>query len=340
MKKLLGLLLASTLVLGACGNKEESKAENKTKSVNENKTQFKNDTLVIDDAVLKIKDTFLVNDANSDDKLLAFKYEVKNKTDKDEINPRNVWLATMNAEQDGDNTVNTLEQGATPLTGKFEEWGKHLDDKIKKNKSAKGIVTYSLENDKDVTLKATQGVDGKELGTKKIKINDLKTVNYDAAEDINNTSSNNNETSDASSSNKEANSNNEDENTNVNLMASNGASTQSNETTVDNNVQQESNQNQQVSSEPNNENAQSVSNKQSQPSEVAETKQNQTNNESNRIPYDKDHPTLHDESQMEQVPQQHSGGHPSAFDSTIPKESQGVKKVDENGDEYIDATGF
>ncbi|MDH9161258.1 DUF5067 domain-containing protein [Staphylococcus succinus] len=336
MKKLLSILLASTLVLGACGNKEESKAENKTESVNENKTQFINDTLVIDDAVLKIKDTFLVNDANSDDKLLAFKYEVKNKTDKDEINPRNVWLATMNAEQDGDNTVNTLEQGATPLTGKFEEWGKHLDDKIKKNKTAKGIVTYSLENDKDVTLKATQGVDGKELGTKKIKINDLKTVNYDAAEDINNTSSNNNETSDASS-NKEANSNNEDENTNVNLMASNGASTQSNETIVDNNVQQESIQNQQVSSQPNNENAQSVSNKQSQPSEVAETKQNQTNNESNRIPYDKDHPTLHDESQMEQVPQQHAGGHPSAFGkSDVPV---GVEKQDSNGESYYDATG-
>lgn len=337
MKKLLSILLASTLVLGACGNKEESKAENKTESVNENKTQFKNDTLVIDDAVLKIKDTFLVNDANSDDKLLAFKYEVKNKTDKDEINPRNVWLATMNAEQDGDNTVNTLEQGTTPLTGKFEEWGKHLDDKIKKNKTAKGIVTYSLENDKDVTLKATKGMDGKELGTKKIKISDLKTINYDAAEDINSTSSNNNETSDASSSNKETKSNIEDENTNANLMASNSVSTQSNKTTVDNNVQQESNQNQQVSSQPNNENAQSVSNKQSQPSEVAETMQNQTNNESNRIPYDKDHPTLHDESQMEQVPQQHSGGHPSAFGkSDVPV---GVEKQDSNGESYFDATG-
>lgn len=353
MKKILGILLASTLVLGACGNKEESKAENKTESVNENKAQFKNDTLVIDDAVLKIKDTFLVNNANSDDQLLAFKYEVKNKTDKDEINPRNVWLATMNAEQDGDNTVNTLEQGATPLTGKFEEWGKHLDDKIKMNKTAKGIVTYSLENDKDVTLKATQGVDGKELGTKKIKINDLKTINYDVAEDINSTSSNNNETSDASTSNNETDdtdSSEDSEDTNNNIVASNNTSkdaaqvndisTQSNATADSNNVQQESNQKKQAPIQSNYENIESLSNKQSKPSEVAESKQNQTNNESNRIPYDKDHPTLHDESQMEQVPQQHSGGHPSAFDSSIPKESQGVKKVDANGDEYIDATGF
>ncbi|HCT0476570.1 TPA: DUF5067 domain-containing protein, partial [Staphylococcus pseudintermedius] len=67
MKKVLFLLLASTLVLAACGN--ESKKENDSKQeskksepkkeekVNENTPTFKNDTLVIDDAVLKIKDT-------------------------------------------------------------------------------------------------------------------------------------------------------------------------------------------------------------------------------------------------------------------------------------------
>ncbi|WP_440857388.1 DUF5067 domain-containing protein [Staphylococcus shinii] len=90
MKKVFGLLLASTLVLGACGNSTDKKQENKTESVNDNKTQFKNNTLVIDDAVLSIKDTFLVNDKNSEEKLLAFKYEVKNKTDKEEITPFNV----------------------------------------------------------------------------------------------------------------------------------------------------------------------------------------------------------------------------------------------------------
>ena len=47
-------------------------------------------------------------------------------------------------------------------------------------------------------------------------------------------------------------------------------------------------------------------------------------------------PTTHNESQMEQVPQNHSGGHPSAFgESDVPV---GTQKTDSNGDTYIDAT--
>lgn len=197
MKRFLVLLLTSTLVLGACGNSGNDKNESKTESVNENKAQFKNDTLVIDDAVVSIKDTFIVNDKNSDSKLLAFKYEVKNKTDKDEITPMNVWISSMTATQDSENTVNDLEVGPTPNTGKFEEWDKHSQDKIKKDKTAKGITTYTLENDEDITLKATKGVDGKELGTKKIKLDDLKTVDYDATEDLTSDNTSDSETDDS-----------------------------------------------------------------------------------------------------------------------------------------------
>lgn len=49
--------------------------------------------------------------------------------------------------------------------------------------------------------------------------------------------------------------------------------------------------------------------------------------------------TTHDESQMEQ-PQGGKGGHPSAFDPSISKETQGELKTDEDGNEYIDATGL
>ncbi|WRN49618.1 hypothetical protein UM542_01380 [Staphylococcus aureus] len=66
MKRLLGLLLASTLVLGACGSDGNKKESNDSKtSVDENKAQFKNDTLVLDQAVLKIKDVFLINDKDN-----------------------------------------------------------------------------------------------------------------------------------------------------------------------------------------------------------------------------------------------------------------------------------
>ena len=52
--------------------------------------------------------------------------------------------------------------------------------------------------------------------------------------------------------------------------------------------------------------------------------------------WNKTKPTTHNESQMEQVPQDHSGGHPSAFGkSDVPV---GTQKTDSNGDTYIDAT--
>ena len=42
----------------------------------------------------------------------------------------------------------------TPTTGKLGEWNEHSNDTIKKGKTAKGIMTYKLQNDEDVVLKA------------------------------------------------------------------------------------------------------------------------------------------------------------------------------------------
>ena len=210
MKKVLFILLSCFLVLAACSNNNND--SKKSTSVDENKVQFTNDTLVLDQAVLKIKDTFLVNDKDLDNgkKLLAFKYEVKSKDGDEQITPMNVWIASMETTQDSENTESKLEVGPTPNTGKFEEWDKHNNDVIKKGKTAKGIITYELENDKQVTLKATKGTEGKKLGTKKINISKLKTVDYSAADDI---------TNDSASSSKEGNkdvANNESESTSKN----------------------------------------------------------------------------------------------------------------------------
>ncbi|UXU72902.1 DUF5067 domain-containing protein [Mammaliicoccus sciuri] len=56
--------------------------------------------------------------------------------------------------------------------------------------------------------------------------------------------------------------------------------------------------------------------------------------------YDRTKTTTHDESQMEEQPQGGQGGHPSAFDPSISKETQGELKTDEDGNEYIEATGL
>ncbi|MGZ9464904.1 DUF5067 domain-containing protein [Staphylococcus epidermidis] len=279
MKKILFLIFASLLVLGACGNDDNNsngkKSNNtETKSVNENKPQFTNDTLVIDQAVLKIDDTFILNDKDSGDKLLAFKYHVKNKSDSEDITSMNVWIACFEATQDSDNTVNKLDVGITPTTGKLGKWNEHSNDTIKKGKTAKGIMTYKLQNDEDVVLKATKGADGKKLGTKTIKLDDLKSEDYSATEDLTDNSKKD-DTSENNDSKNVASAKSDDNN-------SEESKTENDKTTSDSNNSQSTNSNQ-------NNVASASSNSQSGQSTQTN---NQTSN-TQEIP-----PTTHDESQM------------------------------------------
>ncbi|EGQ3964499.1 TPA: DUF5067 domain-containing protein [Staphylococcus pseudintermedius] len=205
MKRLMFLLFASLLVLSACGNDKKGSETKQETKVNEDKPQFTNDTLVIDDAVLKIKDTFIVNDKDDDKKSIVFKYEVKSKSGRENVAPNTIFMAGFTVLQDTENSIAELDAGTTPNTGKYEEWSKHAYDTIKKGKSAKGIIGYELENDNKVTLKATKGIGGKELGEKEIDLSKLKTVDYSAVDDIvgefndsnnQNTTSSNNSASD------------------------------------------------------------------------------------------------------------------------------------------------
>ncbi|WP_019165415.1 DUF5067 domain-containing protein [Staphylococcus delphini] len=199
MKKVLFLLLSSMLVLAACGNgdKKEDDSKQETKKsepkkeekINENTPTFKNDTLVIDDAVLKIKETSIVHDKDINKKMIVFKYEVKSKSGKESITPNNVFIATIDVFQDTDNAIAKLEVGLTPSTGEYEEWSKHANDTVKKGKISKGILSFDLENNSNVTLKATKGIGGKELGKKEIDLSKLKTAEYSLTENIKDKSS-------------------------------------------------------------------------------------------------------------------------------------------------------
>ncbi|EGQ0389763.1 DUF5067 domain-containing protein [Staphylococcus pseudintermedius] len=208
MKRLTLLLFASLLVLSACGNNKQEEGTNQETKMNENKPQFTNDTLVIDDAVLKIKDTFIINDKDSGKKSIVFKYEVKSKSGRDNVTPNAIFMAGFTVLQDTDSSLAELNAGTTPTTGKFEEWDKHSNDIIKQGKTAKGIAGYELENDRKITLKATKGVGGKDLGEKEIDLSKLKTIDYSAVDDIvgefndsnnQNTTSSNNSSSDQKS---------------------------------------------------------------------------------------------------------------------------------------------
>lgn len=185
MKKALVFLLVSILVLAACSNGNSKDDSNK---VNENKVQYKNDTVVLDQAVLYIKDAFIINNTDNNTREIAFQYEVKNKTDKEEITPGNVFMVAVNVKQDNGNTVDQLNTGATILpNGKYKEWAEHEHDTIKKGKVAKGMSGYVLKNDEKVILEFTKGMGGKKLGTKEYDLSKLKTVDYSTEEDSNNT---------------------------------------------------------------------------------------------------------------------------------------------------------
>lgn len=302
MKKVFGVLLASTLVLGACGNDNNNsdgkKSNNtETKSVNENKPQFANDTLVIDQAVLKIDDIFILNDKDSGDKLLAFKYHVKNKSDSEDITSMNVWIACFEATQNSDNTVNKLDVGITPTTGKLGEWNEHSNDTIKKGKTAKGIMTYKLQNDEDVVLKATKGADGKKLGTKTIKLDDLKSEDYSVTEDLTDNSkkddaSKDNNSKDVASAKSDDNNSKENKTEDDKTTSdSNDSNEQPSENSTSNDSSSTSNSNNNSQSTNSNQNNVASASSNSQTGQTTQTNNQSSNTQ--EIP-----PTTHDESQM------------------------------------------
>lgn len=193
MKKVFSLLLAAALILGACSNGNSGKDSEK---VNVSKVQYKNNTIVLNQAVLYLKDAFILNNTDNGKKEIVFKYEVKNKTNKEEITPSNVFLVAVQAKQDNDNTTDNLNTGTSLVpSGKYKEWMEHSDDVIKKDKIAKGMSAFELKNDKKVILNFTQGMGGKKLGSKEYDLSKLKTVDYSSEQDsmnsMNNTQSEN-----------------------------------------------------------------------------------------------------------------------------------------------------
>ena len=173
----LGVIFVSSLVLAACGsgNTKKDSASNKTATVTKPKTKkyyFKNDELKIHDLKIRITKSKVIpvgEEGNEDGKkpVLAIWYKVTNLTDK-KIDPNMAWMSTFEAYQDNSkDRENKLNVGSLP-DQKFIDT---QQENIKKNGTVENAVAYELDDDKTpVTLKATQGVGGKELGTKTFKI--------------------------------------------------------------------------------------------------------------------------------------------------------------------------
>lgn len=178
MKKLslLCMSVLACLSLAACGNHSKStKSTVATQSSVKSKYYFDGTTANLHDLKIHIdKVSYYPGDETTDNKnLICFDYTITNKTDKD-IDALTGWQAVFNAYQDNKNTEGKLEVGPMP-DDTSDQILHDQDQTIKKGGSVKCRTAYELDsNSKPVTLKATQGVDGKFLGKKTYKLKNLK----------------------------------------------------------------------------------------------------------------------------------------------------------------------
>ncbi|EOH99742.1 hypothetical protein UAW_00895 [Enterococcus haemoperoxidus ATCC BAA-382] len=180
MKNLLslGVLTLCSVTLAACTGNNNSTNEKKSEhtATSQKKTDevyFKDDTLKIDMATLKILSTEVLQADESlyrEKPQLAITYEVTNDSD-ELISASTVWIACMGLTQEGENTINKLTVGMTPQDEKFTEYTEHQLDDIKPGGTAKAVISYDLEDtETPVKLKANQGMAGKELGKRMINL--------------------------------------------------------------------------------------------------------------------------------------------------------------------------
>lgn len=180
MKKLLslGVLTLSSFMLVACSGNNKAADEKKSNSVSTTQekaaeTYFKDDTLKIDMATLKILSTEVLpaNEGLYREKpQLVFTYEVANDSD-ELIAASTVWIACMVLTQDTEGTVTKLNVGMTPQDEKFSKFTEHQLDDIKPGSTTKAIIAYDLDDtETPVILKISQGMAGKELGEKMVNL--------------------------------------------------------------------------------------------------------------------------------------------------------------------------
>lgn len=183
-KKIVAMMLAGVMAcsLWACGDssepKEETKSENKEETVEvpeEQKTDvsFKDDILTIEDGVIKITGTEVApanTDIGEENPTLIFTYEFTNTSD-DVLQPGTVWIACFNATQETESTIEDLDVAFAPQDEKYTEMNEMSYTDVKPGATVESVISYDIKDTTlPVTLTATQGIAGKELGTKTINL--------------------------------------------------------------------------------------------------------------------------------------------------------------------------
>ncbi|WP_203578891.1 DUF5067 domain-containing protein [Listeria ivanovii] len=185
MKKILltlGVTLLTAFTLVACGNDSESKETNSSGTSNETETAkksekektdvyFKDNELKIDMATVKLTGSEVIPpDQNEDKSTLIITYEFTNDSD-DVLQPFDVFLACFKLTQETNVSVIDLDISMADLPAEYNEMNEMANTNIKPGATVKAEMDYAIQDTtKPVNMIATQGVGGKELGTKTYNI--------------------------------------------------------------------------------------------------------------------------------------------------------------------------
>jgi len=135
------LILLSMLILSSCGhNTEHSKGE------------FQNNVLVTNNATVKIKEIFIIDNKESEKREVVFKFEIK-RTGSKQVVPSTFFLANFNIEQGSEQLVTGF--GANTIR-KFDELVVNNHKVVKSGETVEGIISYELENRKKLKIKASR----------------------------------------------------------------------------------------------------------------------------------------------------------------------------------------
>ena len=183
MKLLVALGLCG-VVLGACSSDETSEgnatetvssapesSEEAASSTEENKASkdvyFENDVLKIDMATIKLTGAEIAppNEYNEASQLVIT-YEFTNDSD-EPMQPGTAFIACFNATQETEATIDSLDVGMAPQDEKYAEMNEMGFTDVKPGATVESVMSYDIKYDGEpITLTATQGVMGEELGTK------------------------------------------------------------------------------------------------------------------------------------------------------------------------------
>ncbi len=128
---------------------------------------FKDNVLTSQDVKIEITDykVIPVGETGNEDgekPVIAFWYKTTNLSGNEDVNPLSAWMAMFTCIQDNDtNAVNELEAASLP----DERFLDSQMETIKKDGTVESAIAYSLDDtETPVTLKATQGIGGADLG--------------------------------------------------------------------------------------------------------------------------------------------------------------------------------